>query len=290
MKKINLSQQKRRIDSEDKLKKYILTQLGSPLITVDVTDEQVLQCIDDAFSRWSTWAADAEQDQVFVIDPAGTRDYILDDRVQAIYDISVADTTTSYGSSMGGGMWQGFDLMSVMPPMYVPVMSPTGSQSSLMSYGQGGIAPATGVAGGVTGPHTGGTGSANDIEPAIAAWASMQSMQNMLGRSVMFDFNTQNKTLRFFEDLAGPVVIQASMQYIPNPEFDLAYGHIWVKKYALNLVKNVWGQNVSKYDSQLVGGSSINYGRILDESRTELDKLEDNLIEQFSGPMGIFSA
>ena len=37
---INVTQQDRKIDSEEKLMNYIKTHLGSPLITVDVTEDQ----------------------------------------------------------------------------------------------------------------------------------------------------------------------------------------------------------------------------------------------------------
>ena len=289
-KRINLKQQTRRVDSEEKLRNYILTQLGAPLITVDVTDVQIEQCIDDAFNKWGNWAEDAMETQVFVIDvKPEIKEYILDDRVQAIYDCSAADTTSSYGSGAGNGMWQGFPLNSVLPPMYVPMVFKDGAQSSLSTFGNSGIAMATGVAGGVTGPHTGGNQD-GDMEPMYAAWGAMQTMQNTTGNSLAFEFNRQNKIFRIFDNFAGPLVIQASMDYVPNPDYDLAYGHIWIKAYALNLVKRNWGNNLGKYDSPIIGGASVNYDRIISEAQQEIDKLEENLIEQFGGPMGIFSA
>ena len=102
-KNINLGQQSRKINSEEKLVNYIKTQLGAPLITVDVTDDQILQCIDDTFEKFSEWVWNAQQSQVFVINAeAGIQDYILDDRVKAISGLSIADNLSGYASGAGG--------------------------------------------------------------------------------------------------------------------------------------------------------------------------------------------
>ena len=162
-----------------------------------------------------------------------------------------------------------------------------GETSSLSGYLNNGAA--TGVAGGVAGgPNTGGSSNSNPLESAWSNLANMQTWQNMFGKTISFEFNESNHILRLFQDVGGPVAIEASMDYIPDPDFDDAYGHQWLKKYALNLVKRVWGQNLGKYDSQLIGGANINYDRIISEAQQEIDQLEEQLLME-SESLGIFS-
>ncbi len=294
-KNINIKQRSRKVDSEDKLVAYIKTQLGSPLITVDVTNEQILQSIDDAFAKWTDWAYDAQQHQVFVINVTSeTQDYLLDDRVRTIYDCSIMDTTSSYGSGGGGsginmGMMGGISMNSMMPPMYVPMITMQGETSSLANTGSM-SETATGVAGGVAGPNSGGNSSGIDLNPLMAALSEMQTMQNLLGSSIAFDFNAQNHIFRLFAPYDGPVAIEAALEYAPNPDHDSAYGFWWIKAYSLNLTKKMWANNVGKYSQSLVGGAQINHDRLMSEAQEALDKLDEDLLEKLSEPMGIFSA
>jgi len=286
-KNINLRQQKRRIDSEAKLVHYIRTNLGEPLITVDCTEGQILQCIDDTFQKFADWKFEPQQNMLLVIEAIpGVSDYVLDDRVKAIYGCSL-----STGQVSGGGMWGGLPMSSMMPPNYVPATDSQGNSSHLESYGGGGgLGSATGVAGGVTGPHSG-AGSAGSSNPLEAAWASManaQTMQYMFGTAVNFDYNSSNKNLRLFEGVSGPIAIECAMENIPDPLFDIAYSDPWIKAYSLNLVKRLWGNNTGKYDSPLVGGATLNYGRLIDEAQNEIDKLDEQLVVR-SEALGIFS-
>jgi hypothetical protein len=297
-KNLNQRQRSRKIDSEDKLVQYIRTQLGDPLITVDVTDTQILNLIDDTFSKFSDWIYNGQQNQVFVINTLpGIQDYILDDRVQAISGVSFADGLeggNSTGNSGMNGSMGGVPFGDLMPPQYVPYVNAQGQMSSLASNGAFGCFnsySATGVAGGVSGIHTGDTGDADSIESAYASMVNVQTLANMFSTNISYDFNSQNHILRIFDDqTGGAIAIEASLYYIPNPDYDSAYGHSWIKEYSLNLVKRQWGNNLGKYDSSLVGGASVNYQRLIDEGQAELDRLNEDLLEKWSEPLGIFSA
>jgi len=117
-----------------------------------------------------------------------------------------------------------------------------------------------------------------------------QTNTSMFGQSISFDFNSQNHILRIFEPILTPIAIEASIIYVPNPEHDDAYGHAWIKAYSLNKTKLIWGQNVGKYSQSLVGGASVNYDRIIQEAQEQLQQLEEDLLEKYSAPLGIYSA
>lgn len=289
---INTRQRSRRIDSEDKLVNYIKTQLGAPLITVDVTEDQILQCIDDSFNKFVDWGYDAQQHQVFIIQvDSEIQDYLLDDRIREIYDISIADGMTSYSTSGSGISLGGF---GTLPIGYIPYVNIEGQVSSLErnGFGSGGglSSSATGVAGGVTGPSTGGGSAGDKFAMGYAALVDSQTMQNLYSQSVSYDFNAKNHILRVFDKINGPVVIEGALEYIPNPDYDDMYGHAWIKEYSLNLVKRVWGQNLGKYSQSLIGGTEINFDRIISEAQTEIERLNEELLNRYSEALGVFSA
>ena len=285
---INITQQNRKIDSEEKLIHFIRTQLGEPLITVDVTDEQIQLAIDEAFRKWSDFAFDGMQRMLFVLPTQGEiREYLLDERVKNIMGISFADGLGNYISS-GNGIWAGLPLMDQIPINYVPYVNSEGQTSHLESLGGSGDTSATGVAGGVAGgPSTG--GGRNDPGLAYAQLANSQTMQAVYGSTIEWDYNPGTHILRLFKPLYNDIAVEASLYYYPNPDYDDNFNHPWIKEYALAKTKEIWGNNVGKYTSNLIGGSSINFDRLLSEAREDIDKLTDQLVERWTEPLGVFS-
>lgn len=59
----------------------------------------------------------------------------------------------------------------------------------------------------------------------------------------------------------------------------------WFQNYATALIKEQWGQNLSKYQNvQLLGGISMNGGEIKAEAKAEIEELERQLNEDYSEP------
>ncbi len=285
---INIQQQNRKIDSEEKLINFIKTNLGEPLITVDMTDTQIQLAIDEAFRKWSDFAFDGMDKMLFVINTQeDIQDYILDERVQYIQGVSFADGLGNYLSS-SNGIWAGLPMMDQIPVNYVPFVNAEGQTSHLESLGGSGDVSATGVAGGVAGgPSTG--GGRNDPGLAYAMLANSQTLQAIYGSTVEYSYNPGNHILRIFRPFNGPIAIEASLYYYPNPDYDDSFNHPWIKEYALAKSKYIWGQNVSKYDSTLIGGARIQGDRIIAESREDLDKLDQELIDRWTEPLGAYS-
>jgi len=285
---IDLARQNRKIDSEDKLIQYIKTKLGEPLLTVDMTDEQIQLAIDDAFRKWSDFAFDGMERMLFVIETQNNiQDYILDERVHNILGVSFADGLSNFLSS-SNGVWAGLPMMDQIPVNYVPYVNAEGQTSSLASIPGSGDYSATGVAGGVAGgPSTG--GGRNDPGLAYAMLANSQTLQAIYGSTVEWDYNPGNHVLRIFRPFNGPIAVEASLYYYPNPDYDDAFNHPWIKEWATAQAKYQWGQNVGKYSQNLIGGAEINFDRIISEAREDLEKLEEQLIERYSEPLGVFS-
>lgn len=57
----------------------------------------------------------------------------------------------------------------------------------------------------------------------------------------------------------------------------------WLQRYATALIKQNWGQNLSKYSgAQLPGGITVNGMEIKADAETEIQKLEDELVNTYS--------
>jgi len=283
---INQKQRSRKVDSEDKLIDYIRMMLGHPMITVDVSDDQILLNIDETIRKFSDFAYGGEQTVAFVMEAQDNiQDYRLDPRVQAIKSVSWANSLGSinYGNGAGGvNLGPGWGTIGIG---YVPHVDSMGNVSSLEGGMNGSCTEdSSGVAGGVA------RGSAmENMSNAYTSLAQRDTMQALFGRGVNFEFNSNTKILRVFEVIAGPFMIEASVEYQPNPDYDEIYNHSFVKAWALAATKKTWGNVVGKYSQSLVGGAEINYDRLLSEAESEMAQLDEDLLNKWSEPLGIFS-
>jgi len=282
-KNIDINQENRRINSEKKLKEYIRTMLGEPLITVELTDSQLEYIIDNAIRKWSEFSFGGTEKVgiIFEVNPK-IQDYKLDNRVLAITGCSLGGLGTFASTGSGASVYP-FGTIGVN---YIPWISAEGQLSSLEGMPGDANDAVSGTAGGV-----GGAGS-NTYANAINAWvtrANVDTFRNLFERPINYEFNTNTKIFKLFEEVTGNVMVEAELEYVPNRENDEVYSNPWVKEYATALAKYTWGQTIGKYDQSLVGGANINYDRIISEAQTELEKLDDELINRYSPALGIFS-
>jgi len=285
---VNQAQQSRRIDSEKKLLDYIRTMLGEPMITVDVSDEQILLLIDDTVRKFSDFAYGGEQRIAFIVEgKSNIQDYVLDKRVQAVLSVSFGNSLGSYGYGSGGGIniGPGWGTIGIG---YVPHITMQGEVSSLsVGGGSAGACSTTvsGVAGGVSQGSTMG-----NMANAYASLAQRDTLQSIFARGVNFEFNSNTKILRVFEQIGDAnFLVEASAEYIPNPEYDEIYSHPWVKDYAVALTRRLWSTVTGKYSQSLVGGAEINYDKMQQEAEAMIEKLDEDLLNKYSEALGIFS-
>lgn len=64
----------------------------------------------------------------------------------------------------------------------------------------------------------------------------------------------------------------------------------WLRRYATQLVKRQWGDNLKKYEGmQLPGGLTFNGQKIWEEADADIKKLEEEMIMNFSLPVTDFT-
>lgn len=107
------------------------------------------------------------------------------------------------------------------------------------------------------------------------------------------DFNRHTRQLFIHwawgtEITVGQYVIAQCYQKIDPAIYPAAWEDRWLKRYATCLIKQQWGQNLSKFQNvPLPGGISLNGIAIYEEATREKEMLEHELIQDYSAPLQI---
>ncbi|QPX63809.1 putative neck protein [Campylobacter phage F341] len=232
------------------LKDYIFGMLGSPVITVELTDFQIDENINFTIQKFSEFAMYGKLKGTLLIDlPKGVRKIKLDPKISEVITLRIYPSGGGFlGLSIPGGL----------------VITPTEMQAMLF----------------------GGTVQGNfSMQNIYSVLANMSILDTYFTIIPNYAFNPFTNMLEFFEDITSEkVLLEVRYKYIPEEE-DGIYEQPWVKEYALNLCKRTWGSNIGKYDAPLIGGIKANYERIIQEANTELERLETVLLENYCEPL-----
>lgn len=239
-----------RVRSKTALIEYVKTQLGWPTISVEVTDTQIGNIIDDAVQKFTEYAYGTLED-VVVLQISGSGEYQMPDTMTNLVKLSkgggsnVLNFNVNFGAGLVPNMWS----------------------EQFFSAG-----------GSIIG---------NIITNIISISGNKAVLEKYFGDDINCNFNHLNKKLRVLEDFEGPVALHYQYEYLANEDDDLVYNHEWIKAYCTSKTKFLWGTVTGKYDQALVGGSRINYGDMKNEAQTEIDYLNEQLLTKWSDPAPI---
>jgi hypothetical protein len=86
--------------------------------------------------------------------------------------------------------------------------------------------------------------------------------------------------------LVGSFIIIDGYKTVNPEEFPDVWNDPWIKQYATALVKRQWGENLKKFEGMnLPGGLTFNGQKIWDEAREEVEKLDQEVINNYSLPV-----
>lgn len=222
--------------------------LGEPIITVEVTDDQISQIIDSTIQQYTEYAPHACQDTV-LLEIKGKGDYPVPERITHIIKLSkgyvgsIANFNANYGPGLVPDMWS--------------------NQFFTSNY-------------------------LGSVVATVTSISNIQATTNKLfGDEISFHFDPYKSILRVFDDYAGPVFLHYIFRYIPDDTCDAMFDQEWVKKMSIARTKHLWGSIMGKYSATLVGGAQINYADIKSDAERELDELREDLINKWSDPAPI---
>jgi len=91
------------------------------------------------------------------------------------------------------------------------------------------------------------------------------------------------------ELLEGNYIIVDADAIIDAEVSNDVYNDMWLKRYSTALIKEQWGQNISKFEGmQLPGGVILNGRAIIEDARAEIEKLEEEIRMNFEMPVDFY--
>lgn len=130
-------------------------------------------------------------------------------------------------------------------------------------------------------------GSGGALSDYVIMRMGLNTMEMVLVGKFLFRYG--EKTNQLYLDVSTEKLIEGAYILIeayrvndPSTYPDV-WADQWLQRYATALIKQNWGQNLSKYSgAQLPGGITVNGMEIMIKAEEEIQKLEDELIDTYS--------
>ncbi len=246
------------IRSREALIDYCLHQLGAPVIQIELEEQQVNYCIDNALDRWQSVHVDGSVRRF--IPHTVTQDdikngfIVVPDKILSIVKI----VPLNYGAQSTN-----LESMGMFNPIYQYRLN---DFWSIMS---------------------GGLSVYNDV------MTNLQMVQDTLQAEMGIAFNRYSNRLYLETDFKTPtgfiregtIIVVECFTLVDEQEAPKLYNDWWLKRYCTALIKKQWGANTKKYDGvQLPGGITIQGQQIYNEAVEEIRELEQELENEFALP------
>ena len=235
--------------SRTTFKDWILRDLGSPVIDINVDDEQVEDRIDEALERYREQHGEGTQRALYK------------------HTITLTDKTNGYVTLPD----------SIIGVSHIVPIGGAGSANSLFNINyQYHLNEMWNIM------H----GQFLDYHMAMTRIAELQLL--FIGEKP-YRFNKHTNILYIDMDwtlVNADEILLIDCHQVLDPEVytDVWKDH-WLRKYAAALVKRQWGSNLKKFQGVvLVGGQTFNGQGIFDEANGELLTLEERLRDEFAIP------
>lgn len=235
-------------------KKYCLRKLGAPVISIDVTDEQIHDRYEDAIKLFQQHHFDGSVETYLKHELTSTdvtNKYIpLPDNVIGITRIIPQNigAMSSGDSALFSAQYQ--FLLSEMSPLW----------------------------------------NAGNISYYVHSMQHLNLLDQMLNGRPAIRFNKVQDKLFIDTDWQRKmqpgkyVIIQARLALDPvdNPKI---FDDPWFKRYTTALIKRQWGENLSKFAGvQMIGGATLNGPEIYNTALQEIEMLEQELRNTYEEP------
>ena len=87
----------------------------------------------------------------------------------------------------------------------------------------------------------------------------------------------------------GDYIVVEAFKIVDPDGFTKVYGDLWLKEYVTELVREQWGQNLSKFAGiQLPGGVTLDGPSIKQEAQQNLERLRQELKDSYTLPTDFY--
>ena len=265
--------------SRVELKEYCLKQLGKPVLEINVDDDQIDNLIDDAIQYYHERHYDGI-DRVFLkhkLTPAtkGT-----------LSQSGPVGTSTTSGAVVGAGLTsltyvEGVNYLP-LPDSIIGVNNILKINSSTVSDGLFNIKYQLFL-------NDVYYYGALDLLNYAMVKRYLEDLDFLLNPHAQIRFNKKNHKLYLDIDWSevgeNEYVIIDCYRIVDPSDAPKLYNDWWLKKYLTALIKKQWGQNMSKFQGVLLpGGVQLNGRQIYDDGVAEVEKLEQQLKDEYELP------
>lgn len=244
-----------KVTSREGLRDYCLRRLGSPVLEINVDDDQVEDRIDDAFQFYREYHYDA-------IERVYLRHQITQEDKNNQY-ISVPDTVVGVQEIFPfTNKSDGLNLFSLKYQIMINDLY------SLMS---------------------------TDLIYYYTVKREIELINQLLVGQKPIRFNRHMNRLFIDMDWAADVAVGEYLLVdcyrILDPEtYRDVYDDRFLKMYTTALIKRQWGDNLKKFSGmQLPGGVTLNGETIYNEAMSEIKQIEDDIQSSFQLPVDFFT-
>ncbi|HIJ51477.1 MAG TPA: hypothetical protein HPP54_10605 [Nitrospinae bacterium] len=252
--------------SRTDLKEWCLRKLGKPVIEINVDDDQMEDRIDEALQFYQEYHFDGTE------------------KVYEKYQLTTDDITNKY--------------------IYIPDLTSPSSNNAYTGITK--IFPGTGTSVGMWDVRyqmrlnditTFGSGLGGyDMLSYQMRMKNLAMIQELLVGKIPIRHNRHGNKLYLdwewaSDAVAGEHIIIEAFKVIDPEVYVDVYNDMFLKQYVTALFKEQWGLNLSKFEGvQMVGGVTLNGRVILDEARTDIDKLREEMSLKFELPVDFMMA
>jgi hypothetical protein len=237
--------------NRQEFKDWCLRKLGAPVLDINVDDEQVDDCVDEALRYYQDYHTDGSE------------------RVLYKHIITTTDITNGYitipqtiiGINNILPLGQGADSSNMFSVRYQMMLNDFFNIST------------------------------TEMLPYVMAMTHIANFEDLLVGSKPIRYNRHVNKLHIDMDWQDEVVVGnfiiVDCYSVTDPEtYSDVWGDRWLARYAVALIQQQWGRNLTKFTGmQLPGGVQFNGDRILNDAREDLAKLEEQMIRDYGGTL-----
>lgn len=243
--------------TRETFKQHCLRRLGSPVIDINVDDDQLEDRIDEALGYYRTFHHDAVQKIPFVHQLTQTNvdnKYItLDNSIVAV------NRVIPIGSSTTGSQSALFDLQFQI------------RQNDYLTY--------------------------KTIDPydMMLINQHLNMVDQIFSGDVMFEFNKNMDRLYLYwnwavDAVVGNYIVIEAQKELDENEFSDIWTDDWLQAYTTALFKRQWGTNMKKYKGvRMLGGIELSGQEIWQEAMEEIKELETEMRNTWEEPIPFFT-
>jgi hypothetical protein len=265
--------------SRAELKDYCLKQLGKPVLEINVDDDQIDNLIDDAIQYYHERHFDGI-DRVFL------KHKLTPATKTTISESAPVGSATTSATVVGAGLTsltyvEGVNYLP-LPDTIIGVNNILKLNSSTVSDGLFNIKYQIFL-------NDVYYYGALDLLNYAMVKRYLEDLDFLLNPHAQIRFNKLNHKLYLDIDWQqvgeNEYVIIDCYRIVDPADAPKLYNDWWLKKYLTALIKKQWGQNMSKFQGvQLPGGVVLNGRQIYDDGVAEIEKLEQQLKDEYELP------